>query len=832
MKKSARGLLFKMGLRSVKNNFLQFLSIIAIGGIAITLFVGLLANAESFESRVTSTYTNGNLPSLWVTTNDHDDEDTEILQEFLEEGDAMEGRFYCSVELEKDDMYACVTPKIPTISCPFGKKFDSQATDFLLLDDDLKQNPGENYPHRYVVGSKVSFTIKLASLDTSSSSALEPYVLAGGKNVLAEGSISLTSRVTGFMNHPENITKSAYNPGVFLWSESSFRKAFDEMLAANYAPMAHNLVYGFMRSSLGFNPPSYDTWVTPNQYLISLKDPSRANALSAQIRNRFEEKTYNNLYAVAERTDMPFYVALDADLTQAKQFTFFFPLVFFIVAVLVILTTISQLIIKERTQIGTLKAMGLRKSEIYGHYLGITWFLTGLGTLIGEILGPRILPGIMAHKYILLYTLPPRTLVFPLLPGILSAIAFLAVASFVTIAVCHKEMRLKPAESMRPEAPSTKLKPKEAKHKEGVYSLSIKMALRNIRVNPKKTAMVIVGVMGCTALLVAGFGIEDTLFYDIDHDMSRYHKEDISLSFEKPQTETEIVSYLEPIEGIKEMEPFQQGAATFFVEDGPQLQKPIYVFSRLDPMWDLEFGKDEIAISTKCAERIGASVGDILQFRMNGVRYSAPIGLVYDAFFYNGIAAHAQADFFSDIADFRYNGAFVNVEEGYDAAEVDRSLERLSFISASQRAEEWEAKLNEILSSILTMTDAMKAFAILLAVVVLYNLALLNFSERTRDIATLKVLGFRQREITLSLLTETLLLTLAGVLVGLSLGFPFLLGVLGTNQVELIYYIYHMDFSSFALGFALTFVVAVIVNLFLSLKIRRVKMVESLKSVE
>ena len=132
----------------------------------------------------------------------------------------------------------------------------------------------------------------------------------------------------------------------------------------------------------------------------------------------------------------------------------------------------------------------------------------------------------------------------------------------------------------------------------------------------------------------------------------------------------------------------------------------------------------------------------------------------------------------------------------------------------------------------MTMTDSMKAFAILLAIVVLYNLALLNFSERIRDIATLKVLGFRQREITLSLLTETLLLTLGGVLVGLALGFPFLLGVLGTNQVELIYYIYHMNASSFGLAFVLTFVVAVVVNLFLSLKIRRVKMVESLKSVE
>ena len=136
------------------------------------------------------------------------------------------------------------------------------------------------------------------------------------------------------------------------------------------------------------------------------------------------------------------------------------------------------------------------------------------------------------------------------------------------------------------------------------------------------------------------------------------------------------------------------------------------------------------------------------------------------------------------------------------------------------------------MSGIKVMTNAVKVFAILLAIVVLYNLALMNFKERTRDIATLKVLGFSRKEISLSLLFETMSLTAVGVLFGLALGYPFMLGVLGTNVVELVEYLYCIKALSYFLSFVLTFVVAFMVNLLLTKRIRKVLMVESLKSVE
>ena len=130
------------------------------------------------------------------------------------------------------------------------------------------------------------------------------------------------------------------------------------------------------------------------------------------------------------------------------------------------------------------------------------------------------------------------------------------------------------------------------------------------------------------------------------------------------------------------------------------------------------------------------------------------------------------------------------------------------------------------------MTNAVKVFAILLALVTLYNLALLTYRQRLRDMSTLKVLGFRKREIALTLLTESMVLTFIGVIFGSVLGYPFMLAVLKTNIVELVEYLFHINFVSYIYSFILTFIVAFLINLYFAYHIKKIKMVESLKNVE
>jgi putative ABC transport system permease protein len=183
--------------------------------------------------------------------------------------------------------------------------------------------------------------------------------------------------------------------------------------------------------------------------------------------------------------------------------------------------------------------------------------------------------------------------------------------------------------------------------------------------------------------------------------------------------------------------------------------------------------------------------------------------------------------------DLDYQNIFVNVDENVVSVEdACKEIQKLDYVSKTQTQNDWRENINSVMSGILVMTNAVKIFAILLALVVLYNLALMNYKQRTRDIATLKVLGFFKKEIALSLLIESLTLTFIGSLIGLALGYPFMLAVMETNRVTLVEYLYNINLLTYAISFILTFIVSVVINSYFSFMTRRIQMVESLKSVE
>ncbi len=831
-------LLFSMRLRSIKKSWAQFLSVIAIGAIAVTLFVGLLANAESFERRVNSGYEEGNLASIWVTVDKYDENDERKIKEFLGEGDELESRLYAPIEIGSYSSYVAVSHSLPSISKPFGVDClnDGSDGDFFFLDKGMEKVEGSSYVFSsYSLGEEATLSMDISSYGLSTyASFLEPYVKDGGKNIFASNEVSLSVKVTGFMDNPENINKSSYNPSLALLGDKTFKNAFCEALEKNYADEGIELIEKALEIALNFNSFSDPYWSEGNQYLISLSDESKAKEIKDKIVDYFDGYSSSTLLRAASRGDMPFYITLDNDLTQARQFTFVFPFVFFLVAFLVISTTLSQYILQERTQIGALKAIGLTRKEIYWHYSSLTLLLVGLGTLIGEILGPIIIPRILGNKYAIFYTLPALTYSFPLLYGILTAVVFLLLSVLITLLVCHKEVALPPAESMRPKKPSVRLKPLKKESRMSVISLSVKMAFRNIRLNVGKSLMVAFGVLGCTALLLCGFGIEDTIYHGIDSDIATLRNFDVTTTFVTTRSFDEARNDILAIDGVEEVEAVYSASSDIFVQNGASTNSRVYLLKEDSRCYKISFGKDEVAISQKVSRLIGAKEGDEVSFSFMGKSLTSKVGLVYQSFATHGLMLHDDASFLKEasIDSFVYSGAQVYVEEGYSADAVNEKIKDLSYVISSETLNEWESYISDIMSGVIAMTNAVKVFAILLALTVLYNLSLLNFVERARDIATLKVLGFSRFEIALSLLLETMSLTLLGSLFGMALGYPFLLLVLGTNIVELVEYLYFIKPISYLFAFLLTFVVAFLVNLFFSLKSRNIKMVESLKSVE
>ena len=397
---------------------------------------------------------------------------------------------------------------------------------------------------------------------------------------------------------------------------------------------------------------------------------------------------------------------------------------------------------------------------------------------------------------------------------------------------------------MRPKVIETKGKGSEkAQNKPHVSHFSMKMVGRNLLGDKLKSIMVIIGVLGCTALLCCGFGIENTVYHGIDTDPFINSGASITTFFiseiEQERIENDIA--IQDEEGNQLIYGYQQfsketidfisskdSETTFLNVIGKYTLKE---GEEMKNHFSIEFDKESIAVSKKIANKMSLRIGDEITFVYHGEEYKANIGRIFPAFYDNGFFIHSDAPFLKEEIK-EFSGVWIDVMDESMSDYVQSHTASLTYVTSSETAASWRKSIRDIMSSVLVMTGAIKFFAMALAAVVLYNLGLMNFKERTREIATLKVLGFKPTEIALSLLFEVLSMTLIGVALGLLIGFPFMKLVLLVNQIEVIDYMYFIAPSTYLIAFLMTFVLASLINVALTFGITKVNPSESLKSVE
>lgn len=817
-------LLAKKALRQIKGEWKQFLSIFLMGAIAMTLFVGLFSNADSLSNRVDEAYEEGEYPSLFVFTSSHAASDLDGLRSLLDEGDEIDSRLELSGKAQGKGVYFALTDGFPELSKPYNLQGEV-GEDFFLVDYALGEEASA-LTTPILLGKQAEITLPLASFGLSSyAELLASYVKPGKQNILASDELSFFLTPTGYMDNPENLSVSSYSSSTICISKDYFLSGILSEIEDNYDSSAVALINQTITSLLG-----------DNLYLIKLKDESKLDSLKAKIEDYFGRKAIyggeDNLLYVLSGEQCPWASNIEVEVSEATSLCFLFPAVFFFVALLVILTTFSQIIIKERLQIGTMKAMGVSQSEIRFHYSSMVAVLLLLSSVFGFVAGPLIIPAIMGQKYDILYSLPARgAFVFPTLPALLSCLIFLAAGVACALFATHKELRLLPSESMRAAPIHFKGRGGEVKEaKPKASRLSAKMALRNIRSALFKSFMVVAGVAGCAALLLCGFGIEDTIDYGIDNDIALAYNGDVTgsyagVSYQKTQSYFDLPGIAKVEQSYLSSGDIKSGEKTFL--------SSVRLFEADHPCFDVEITPGTVAISLKVAEQLGVEIGDEVSFPLLSKTATAKVGAIYRAFSVNGVAG-LYSDFFAD-GQYPYNYATITAEPRYSEESIKQEIidsDSASMFASVQTKQEVCGQIESITSGIKVMTNAVKVFAILLALVVLYNLALLNFRYRQRDIATLKVLGFSKSEIGLSLTLESAVLSIVGFAIGSLLGFPFMYATLKVNEVSLVRFLYHISLPSYIYAFLLTFIVAIGVNVLLSLYTGRVKMVESLKSVE
>jgi ABC-type antimicrobial peptide transport system permease subunit len=854
-------ILLKKTRRDIAKNLLQFAAIILIAALAVCLFTGFTANYKALQKRVQTLYDAGRIADLWVTVSDFDPDEAGRL-EALPGVERAEPRLLLSGLHDNAAVSGLGAAADASISAyaeiiagtPGFMLEKSMAAQILIKQRGAESAMTEITDFTPILGQTFEFTLPFTPDMKAQFGEAAPLLRAilrpEGKNVLAGDSFSLPFTVTGVMTHPECVDNGAFAVSYFYTRHAYIVETALAVLEENYALDKQLLPLVTARP---YMTETLEKLTAPNQYVIRTAGGARTETVSADIRAYFSKKgEANNFLSCFDVRNLSTNAGIMSDITQSQKMTLVFPVIFFLVALLVILTTISQIIIREKTQIGMMKALGVSTGSILFHYLSLTVSLVTIGFVIGVVTGPILVPNVMNQKYKMLFSLPRLAPVFPV-PEILGILGvFAAAAALVAYLCCRKEIARLPADSMRPIGPAPqkrlpsdrrdaaaasarpradgKTPPRRASEvdiKRETRRMPLKMALRNLRAKKSRGVMVVAGIMGCMALLLCGFGIDDTLDYGVRLDSQELYKSDVSITF-MPDTAIDAAEIAASVPGIARIETYA-ALSVSAVSDKSGCQTTLRIVEDDSAFCSIRVRKGRIALAVKTANDLNAGAGDRIAFTVNGERLEAEVDHVFDAFYLHGLVANA-----SDYPALFEKGAnaWAEAASGADTAAVGDALNARADVVLAVTSAVFRQSVNDALSGISLMTFTLKIFAILLAVVVLYNIALLNQRERQRDIATLKVLGFSRREIALTLMIEVMILTLLGGILGLGLGYPLTVLVLSINQTPVVQFLYRLFGLSYLYASLITLGTGFVINLVMSLGTGRIKMTESLKSFE
>lgn len=527
-----------------------------------------------------------------------------------------------------------------------------------------------------------------------------------------------------------------------------------------------------------------------------------------------------------------------------------FPIFFFLVAALVCLTTMTRMVDEHRLEIGTLKALGYSRFAIAKKYVAYAALASISGGIFGAIVGLIAFPTIIYYTWGVMYNMTDVVL----LPQLPLAIMAVLICSGITILsaffACYKEVIEVPSQLMRPKAPKSgkKIILEHITFLWNRLSFSHKVTARNIFRYKKRFFMTVIGISGCTALLLAGFGIQDSISTVADAQYGQIFCFDANISLEEETTKNEydqFITQLEEHENTLSYCAFKIEPGTYD-EDGNEKALEIYVpmkdsFSDLLSIHQrtnhesLTLDDDGVIISEKLSMRMNVEVGDAIMIQ-NQDDHQAEVMVRGICENYVGHIVYMTPTYYEKCFDDRANitNLLVDMKEIDDPHEQSygeyfMQNEHVNAISFNAGiAESFENTIQSISMIVIVLTIC----AGLLAFIVLYNLTTVNVSERIREIATIKVLGFTNKEVASYVYRENIVLTLIGALFGLGLGIWLHQMIMALAELENVMFGRNIDLISYVLSFIITIVFALIVNLVMYPKLSNIQMVESLKSIE
>ena len=557
-------------------------------------------------------------------------------------------------------------------------------------------------------------------------------------------------------------------------------------------------------------------------------------------------------WMVTDREELPEYTDYGDNADRLRNIGQVFPVIFFLVAALISLTTMTRMVEEQRTQIGTLKALGYKKSAIAAKYICYAFFATLLGSVLGMLIGEKIIPYIIITAYGIMYHNVANTISIDYQPGfaLIASAASVVCTVGATLFASGKELQETPASLMRPPAP------KEGKrvllerltfiwkH----LSFSWKSTIRNLFRYKKRLIMTVFGIAGSMGLMLVGFGLQDSIS-DIAaiqyRELQHYDGMVIEDSDATEEEHAELFEYMKENEQIAHCNRVQmtkisapKGSSNisiylFVPESLSEFARDVTLKNRITGE-TYELTDEGAAISEKTASLLGLKVGDMIPLKKGDKEYKVRVAVITENYMshYLYMTPRVYEQTFGEMPEYE-NIVFTMQEDCKDDLEMagTRILANPGALSISYTSS-LASQVDRMLSTLDAVILVLIVSAGMLAFVVLYNLNNINITERQRELATLKVLGFYDGEVSQYVLRENVILTVLGIMFGAVFGILIHRYVITTVEVDAVMFGRNIKPLSFLYSGILTSIFSIVVNGVMHFKLKTIDMVESLKSVE
>lgn len=549
---------------------------------------------------------------------------------------------------------------------------------------------------------------------------------------------------------------------------------------------------------------------------------------------------------VLDRNTNVGYVSFHSNTEKVEAIAKVFPVFFFLVAALVALTTMTRLVEEQRAQIGTLFALGYSRRVIAANYLLYAGLATVGGSILGLLIGFKVLPTVIFTAYSILYTMPPLVTTFNTAVALLAADAALVCTIAATAAACGSTLRTTAARLMQPKAPKAGKRvflehiPFIWKH----LSFTRKVTARNLLRYKKRFFMTVVGIAGCTALLLTGFGLRDAISDIVSIQFTDIYQYDLTLKL-KDDTVSDALLALMTERTSGRLAAAQVTGKVTKGGDGetvtltvPADSAKLADFVRLrerktgEP---LSLTDDTILLTEKQATALGVQKGDTVTLENDdGKTADIKIGGVIENYIsgYVYLTPTLFQTLFGETPAYTTLWAKADVADAAVRSALMQDILACDGVSSASSSADLIDTFSRVFHSIDYIVIVLIVSAALLAFIVLYNLTNINIGERQREIATIKVLGFFDREVDAYIYRETAALSIIGTLFGLIFGIFLCRFVVKTAEVDMVMFGRHIKAMSFVLSAAITLLFSFFVNLVMHPRLKKIDMVESLKSNE